>query len=96
MIKRNSHKYSVSALCKVLQISRSTFYYDTKVADQKEKERVSEEQVLKEKILEIFNNNRQVYGTRKIKRGLAKKGLIVSRRRIGRLMDELDIQSKYA
>ena len=76
MIKRNSHKYSVSALCKVLQISRSTFYYDTKVADQKEQERVAEEQVLKEKILEIFNNNRQVYGTRKIKKGLDRKSVV--------------------
>ncbi|WP_154669821.1 IS3 family transposase [Bacillus niameyensis] len=96
VIKRNSHKYSVSAMCKVLQISRSTFYYDTKIAAQKEQERIAEEQELKEKILEIFNNNRQVYGTRKIKKGLAKSGLTVSRRRIGRLMDELGIQSKYA
>ncbi len=83
-------------MCKVLQISRSTFYYDTKIAAQKEQERIAEEQELKEKILEIFNNNRQVYGTRKIKKGLAKSGLTVSRRRIGRLMDELGIQSKYA
>ncbi|KXG74500.1 hypothetical protein AN619_23210 [Thermotalea metallivorans] len=27
MIKNNSHKYSVSALCRVLQVSRSTYYY---------------------------------------------------------------------
>ncbi len=83
-------------MCEVLQISRSTFYYDTKVAAQKEQEKMEEEKVLKEKILEIFNNNRRVYGTRKIKKGLAKLGLTASRRRIGRLMDELGIQSTYA
>jgi putative transposase len=44
----------------------------------------------------IFNKNRQVYGTRKIKNALFKTGHTVSRRRIGRLMAELGIQSKYA
>lgn len=42
-----------------------------------------------------FNNNRQVYGTRKIKRDQAKSGLTVSRRRIGRLMGkESDISRR--
>ena len=30
MIKANAHKYSVSAMCKVLNIPRSTYYYETK------------------------------------------------------------------
>ncbi|MFC0470482.1 IS3 family transposase, partial [Halalkalibacter kiskunsagensis] len=83
-------------MCEVLQIARSTFYYETEVAAQKEKEKAKEEQELKEKILTIFNENRKVYGTRKIKRELLKAGHKVSRRRIGRLMGELGIQSKYA
>ncbi|WP_156314810.1 IS3 family transposase [Halalkalibacter wakoensis] len=96
VIKKNRQLYSVSAMCKVLQIARSTFYYETEVAAQKEKEKATEEQELKEKILKIFNENRKVYGTRKIKRELLKAGRKVSRRRIGRLMKELGIQSKYA
>ena len=76
-------------MCKVLQIARSTFYHDTGIAAQKEQEKLTEEQKLKEKILVIFNENRQVYGTRKIKDALQKAGLTVSRRRIGRLMGEL-------
>lgn len=76
-------------MCKVLQIARSTFYYETEIAAQKEQEKVAEEQKLKEKILEIFNKNRKVYGTRKIKDGLSKAGYTVSRRRIGRLMGNL-------
>ena len=83
-------------MCDVLQIARSTFYYEVEIAIQKEKERVDEEQRLKDDILLIFNKNRQVFGTRKIKDALSKEGYTVSRRRIGRLMKELDIQSKYA
>ena len=46
----------------------------------------------------IFNKNRQVYGTQKIKIELDKEmeGFTISRRRIGRLMGELGLQSKYA
>lgn len=28
MIRNNAHKYSVSAMCEVLNIPRSTFYYE--------------------------------------------------------------------
>lgn len=83
-------------MCEVLQIARSTFYYETEIAAQKEQEKAAEEQKLKEEIQMIFNKNRQVYGTRKIKNALFKTGHTVSRRRIGRLMEELGIQSKYA
>ncbi|MCM3726610.1 IS3 family transposase [Neobacillus cucumis] len=96
VIEKNRHKYSVSAMCKVLQIARSTFYYETEIAAQKEQEKAELEQKLKEEIQMIFNKNRQVYGTRKIKNALFKTGHTVSRRRIGRLMAELGIQSKYA
>ncbi|QFF99010.1 IS3 family transposase [Psychrobacillus glaciei] len=95
VIQENRHKYSVLAMCKVLKIARSTFYHDTGIAIQKEQEKLAEEQKLKDKIVVIFEENRKVYGTRKIKDALKKAGLTVSRRRIGRLMDELGIQSKY-
>lgn len=68
LIQQNRHKDSISAMCKVLKIARSTFYYDTEVSAQNEPDRQEEEQVLKEKITEIFNKNRKVYGTRKLKK----------------------------
>lgn len=83
-------------MCKVLNIARSTFYYETELAARKELIKQEEEQKLKEEITDIFHKNRQVYGTRKLKVELEKSGLIVSRRRIGRLMKELNLQSKYA
>ncbi len=58
MIKNNQHKYSISAMCKVLQLPRSTYYYEAK-------ERSSEDD-LTSKIIEVFHASRQNYGTRKI------------------------------
>ena len=59
-------------MCKVLQITRSTFYYDTGIATQKEQEKVEVEQELKEKVLVIFQENRKVYEDQKNKRCIKK------------------------
>jgi putative transposase len=87
VIRNNKHKYSISALCKVLQLQRSTYYYEAK-------ERSSEDDVTTA-IINIFHANRQNYGTRKIKVELSKCGLTVSRRRIGRIMNEQGLVSTY-
>ncbi|WP_225446648.1 IS3 family transposase [Paenibacillus rhizovicinus] len=87
IIQNNRDKYSVSAMCDVLQIARSTFYYDTK-------EQLNEDDIT-EAIVEIFHNNRNAYGTRKIKVKLQERGFVVSRRRIGRIMNEQGLVSTY-
>ncbi|GGA53742.1 integrase [Paenibacillus physcomitrellae] len=76
-------------MCKVLQIAKSTFYYE---AIDKENE---DESILTETIVEIFQSNRKAYGTRKIKTKLQEQGYIVSRRRIGRIMKEQGLVSTY-
>jgi transposase InsO family protein len=83
VIRKNSHKYSVSAMCKVLQISRSTYYYK------------SSEDALISMIKDIFNSSWNNYGTRKIKVELQKKGYRVSRRKIGRIMKQNTLVSSY-
>lgn len=87
MIKANAHKYSVSAMCKVLKISRSTYYYEAK--------QKADESELTAAIIDIFKTSRNNYGTRKIKRELAKRDMIVSRRRIGRIMKQEGLVSIY-
>lgn len=89
MIRNNRHKYSISAMCDVLQLPRSTYYYEAKVRDD------SEETELTKLIIDIFKKSRSIYGQRKIKVELEKLGWTVSRRRIGRIMDEQGLVSKY-
>jgi putative transposase len=87
VIKSNAHKYSVSAMCLVLQVPRSTYYYESKATSIKDE--------VSPKIIEIFKASRNNYGTRKIKVELKKLGYIVSRRKIGRIMKQNGLVSNY-
>ncbi len=60
VLQNNQHKYSVSAMCAVLKLPRSTYYYEAREMKQTEDE-------MTPLIKEIFRRNRQTYGTRKIK-----------------------------
>lgn len=66
MIKANAHKYSVSAMCRVLQVNRSTYYYESK--------KKPDESSLVSDITGIFKASRNNYGTRKIKKSCKRKG----------------------
>lgn len=87
MIRQNAHKYSISAMCKCLKISRSSYYYEVSSKP--------DETELETKIETAFYANRDVYGSRKIKKELAKQGLQISRRRICRIMKRLGLVSAY-
>jgi transposase InsO family protein len=75
-------------MCQVLQISRSTYYYESKKI-------VENEDDLHKKIIDIFHDSYDNYGTRKIKVELEKIGLTVSRRKIGKIMKENGLFSSY-
>lgn len=75
-------------MCKVLQVSRSTYYYEAK--------QKADESELTATIIDIFKSSRNNYGTRKIKCELTKLGIIASRRRIGRIMKQEGLVSTYA
>jgi putative transposase len=66
VIRANAHRYPVSAMCRVLQVNRNTYYYE---ARQKR-----DESALVSDITDIFKASRNNYGTRKIKKELEKKG----------------------
>ena len=74
-------------MCKILNISRQTYYYQAKP--------IENESDLEEIVQEEFIRNRKAYGTRKLKKCLAKRGLQLSRRRIGRIMKRRGLTSTY-
>ena len=78
-------------MCKVLHVSRSSYYA---WVNKTPSERAKENERLSIKIKEIFVNNRLVYGTRRLKKALEAQGFNVSRRRIGRLMRQCELQCK--
>ncbi|KJD42393.1 transposase, partial [Paenibacillus terrae] len=88
-MRQNKHKYSVSAMCDVLNIPRSTYYYEECKVE------VPSEDGISSIIVDIFQRSRQNYGTRKVKKELHQQGFTVSRRRIGRIMKEFGLVSSY-
>lgn len=74
-------------MCKVLQLPRSTYYYESQAV-----ETVDE---ITPKVIEIFKASKNNYGTRKIKIELKKQGFTVSRRKIGRIMKANGLVSNY-
>lgn len=74
-------------MCKVLNVPRSTYYYESKPK--------KDETQLVTDIIEIFRRSRNNYGTRKIKQELKKMGQQVSRRRISRIMKQEGLVSNY-
>ncbi len=87
MIKANARKYSVSAMRRILQVNRSSYYYEAK--------QKPDEPELAGDITEIFKASRNNYGMRKIKKKLMEKGKQISRRRIGRIMKQEGLVSNY-
>ncbi|HDG4797810.1 TPA: transposase [Staphylococcus aureus] len=68
-------------MCKVLIILRSTYYDSIKRKDNKI---TKDDSNIEHAVINIFNSNRKVFGTRRIKNHLNDKGLAVSGQKIGR------------
>ncbi len=75
-------------MCKVLKISRSSYYYTTCYKHENQLE-------LEVNIITIFNKSRKNYGTRRIREELKKLGYVISRKRIGKLMKKHGLTSRY-
>ena len=82
-------------MCAVLEIPTSTYYYHADLSGKRAQK--AEDMAISKEIARIFKESRNNYGTRKIKKELAKspKPKQVSRRRIGRIMNELGLVSNY-
>jgi putative transposase len=83
--------YRVDLLCSIVSVSRSAYYAWTKAVERHKTKRDKE---LKTQISQAFIQNRCVYGTRRLKKVLARQGDTVSRRRIGRIMQQAQLRCK--
>lgn len=86
--------YGVEPICSVLPIAPST-YYEQKVrqADPSRlPERIKRDNILEEQIKQVWEQNHQVYGARKVWLQLQREGLPVARCTVERLMRRMGIQ----
>lgn len=93
MVERcnRNNQIEINFACELLEVSRSGFY-DWK--DRPESERASENARLVEKIKEVHQASRGIYGSPRVTEALKNDGISVSENRVARLMAENEIQSK--
>lgn len=91
-IHRLKDAYSIHALCRVLQVNRSTYYHHALRSPDKTQLQIGDE-ALKPFVAEIFAKSKARFGARKIRSKLMELGYTVSERRILRLMKELGLSS---
>lgn len=78
-------------MCKVLKVSRSSYYKWLKGGISKRK---YENQILTNEITKIFHMSKQTYGSPRITMALAKQGFKASRPRVAKLMRLAGLKSK--
>ena len=82
-------EFKIQSMCRVLQVSRSSYY---NYLQRPPSDHTIEDDRLRPEVKIAFKIGRKNYGTRRIKKELKKVDIVVSRRRIGRLMQEEDLQ----
>lgn len=92
LYNQENNPYSVHELCDALGVARGTFYnHIFRRADRNKYE--DERAQLMLKVQQIFNDSEQRYGAEKIRTILSQNGIIVSRKRISAIMQELGLYS---
>lgn len=94
-ICKHKDKFSIHALCRVLNVNRSTYYHYALRSPEKAQIQLQDDK-LKPLIGVIFEKSCGRFGARKIRVKLAEQGHIVSERRILRLMKELGLSAAGA
>jgi transposase InsO family protein len=90
-ILNNGDKYPVEKMCLCMKVSKNAYYNWFKQKDRVILE-TPKTRLLK-RIREIFEENRQIYGSDRIQKMLEREGLKYSRSYIGLLMKEMGLKS---
>jgi putative transposase len=88
MIDENHKKLSVRKQCELMSVNRSSVYYS------KSEKKASEDFEIKLQIKRIYFNY-PFYGHRKIKKALEQEGIKINRKRVLKLMKELNLTAIF-
>ncbi|WP_461136873.1 IS3 family transposase [Spirosoma lituiforme] len=89
-IKAHQTEFPVETMCRVLNVSRSGYYY---WLAQRPTKRASENQAIAQVISSLFTASKGRYGSPKITQDLRALGIKVSRPRVARLMKQANLKS---
>jgi len=89
-MKAHQAIFPVETMCKVLNVSRSGYYY---WLAQRPSKRAQENESILKLINDSFTNSKGRYGSPKITQDLVAQGVNVSRPRVARLMKKANLKS---
>jgi putative transposase len=85
-----SAEHDVKLLCRILKVPRSTYYA---TINRPESKRSQENREYCAQIKEIWRKSRKCYGSPKIAAIMRRNGILISQKRVGRLMVRMSIRS---
>ena len=83
----------MTVLCRVMAVSSSAYYAWCQSAHKCPK--AEQDHVLAKKLRQLFNENRGVYGSRRLTNALKTQGVQVGRYKVRRLMQDLNLVARY-
>ena len=90
-VKEHRRRWPVRTICRVLKLARSGFY--AWLARKPSARQLRHEKLLA-KIRQVHQENRQLYGSPRVHRGLLIDGEVVSRNTVAKLMRQANIRAK--
>ena len=90
-IEQYKHKFAIVVMCQVLGVSESGFYaWRKRPASQRKRE----DALLTQEIQQVFEKHQGRYGSPRIHRELRDQGRSISRKRVARLMCEVELERR--
>lgn len=93
-ITEHRHAYGVEPICRVLPIAPSSYYtHAARQADpERQPDRWRRDRALETEVRRVWDENKQVYGVRKVWKQLCREGYRVARCTVARLMKQLGLR----
>lgn len=91
-VQEQSVEYSISFLCQVCAVNRSS-YYDW--LSREDSTRTRENRLLLAEIKSVFEQSRKTYGAIRVTKELRSKGFEINRKRVARLMQQNGLKSVH-
>ena len=94
-IDRLKNQFHIHALCRVLDVRRSSFYHHQNRSPEKTQIELDDE-FFAPQIKSLFAQSKERFDSRKIQALLKREGMVISMRRISRLMAEMNLICKQS
>ena len=92
-IREQQKTFPVTVLCKVMQVSTSAFYAWSKTPEDTDKKLL--EKQLEGKAVQLFEENRKTYGSRRLSEAFIKEDFQVGHYKAGQLMKKMGLKPRY-